>query len=397
MKKQRLLFLTLKVFSATGGIEKVSRVAAKALWELCGEQGQELSVFAAWDRQADLDPRYLPQGVFWGFGRNKLTFVQASIRQGQGAAVVLLSHANLLPVGWAIKKASPKTKLVLLAHGIEVWSRLPVWKRALLRSCDRILPVSRFTAGRLQEVNGVDPAKLRVLNNGLDPFLPPPVPKAEAGVLLERYGFTPENKVLLTITRLAHGERYKGYDEVLMAMKRLKGDLPGLRYLVVGRYDEKEKARLDRLVHQQGLEGEVVFAGFVPDEELPLHFALADAYVMPSRGEGFGITFIEALFYGLPVIAGSVDGSADALADGDLGTLVDPGSPASIGNAIRQLLLNREGKVPSQAEVLQRFGFPAYKEAWRMALQPLLPAGEQPGEKRVLCTATRSSTLVNNP
>ena len=68
----------------------------------------------------------------------------------------------------------------------------------------------------------------------------------------------------------------------------------------------------------------VIFTGYVKDEEVAAHFSIADIYIMPSTKEGFGIIFIEAMFYGKPVIAGNKDGSADALQNGTLGILVNP-------------------------------------------------------------------------
>ena len=71
----------------------------------------------------------------------------------------------------------------------------------------------------------------------------------------------------------------------------------------------------------------VVFSGFVPEEQKADYYRLADAYVMPSRGEGFGIAFLEALACGLPVLGSKLDGGREALLDGALGLLVDPANP----------------------------------------------------------------------
>lgn len=388
--KPSLLFLTLKVFSETGGIEKVSRVAGKALYELSGEKGFDLRVWAAYDKTADLNADYFPKPVFKGFGGQKAQFAFDAVKNGRSATVVLLSHINLLPVGYAIKRLAPRTKLVLLAHGIEVWRPLSAWHRRMLRNCDQIVPVSRYTRAKMVELYGLDSAKLTVLNNSLDPFLPRPFGPRKSEELLRRYRFRATDKIILTLTRLSFKERYKGYDEVLMAVKALKGKHPNLRYLIVGKYDREEKQRLDRLISQQGLQNEVVLAGFIPDSELPGHFNLADLYAMPSRKEGFGIVFIEALYYGLPVVAGNVDGSVDALAGGELGWLVNPDRPAAILGALNDILGKNDGCRPSQAEVISRFGFPAYKQALWKIFHPLLGAkffenaGSEPNENDVL-------------
>jgi glycosyltransferase involved in cell wall biosynthesis len=369
--KPNLLFLTLNVFSATGGIEKVAKVAGKALSQICEKENIGFALHSAYDNTADCNQDYVPAHFFRGFGGRRVSFVWQSLRKGRRASVILLSHSNLLPVGYVIKRLFPRTKLLLLAHGIEVWSRLPAWRRQMLKCCDHILPVSQFTRNTMLQVHGLDADRLTVVNNCLDPFLPRSQ-KEKSVALLERYGFTADNKILLTLTRLSANERYKGYDEVLMAVKALKHEHPGLRYLVVGKADKAEKDRLRRFIRQQRLEKEVVLAGFVPDDELAAHFTLADVFIMPSRKEGFGIVFIEALSYGLPVIAGNRDGSVDALANGTLGTLVNPEDPAALRAAIQHVLNNKKEFVPNVAEVRKRFDFTVYKKALEQAIGTLL-------------------------
>src|SRR6185437_5235857 len=108
--------------------------------------------------------------------------------------------------------------------------------------------------------------------------------------------------------------------------------------------------------------------GFIPDEELEDHFAMSDMYVMPSRKEGFGIVFIEAMYYGLPVIAGNMDGSADALLNGQLGQLVDPDNVQEIAEAVINIVANKPGINPSQTLLKSPFSYEAYKQNLREAL-----------------------------
>ena len=85
---------------------------------------------------------------------------------------------------------------------------------------------------------------------------------------------------------------------------------------------------------------------------------------MPSEKEGFGIVFIEAMFYGKPVIAGNKDGSVDALCNGELGLLVDPGSVTEIATAIKKMLVN-----PAAFSFLHRHTYlPAGIAGWHLLL-----------------------------
>ncbi len=365
-----ILFLTLKVFAATGGIEKVCRVAGKAMYEMSIMKPVCAHVYCMYDKQSDADDnKYFPSEMFRGFGTAKVKFILASVRKGIQCDTVVISHINLLLVGWLIKKISPSTRIILFAHGIEIWGQLNRRKKMMLKCCDRIIPVSRFTSEKIQEIHQVDAMKCRVLNNCLDPFLP----KLSGGkcneALRKQYGYKKEDKILFTLTRLSSKERYKGYDRVLHAMVKLKATHPNIRYLLAGSYDAREKIHLDQIIESLGLKDLVTIAGFISEEDLVAHFSMADIYVMPSMKEGFGIVFIEAMYYGLPVIAGNKDGSVDALCNGELGILVDPLDTVAIENAIEKILVNRNAYIPDRELLMAHFSYEQYKRKLEAILE----------------------------
>ncbi|HEY9339926.1 MAG TPA: asparagine synthase (glutamine-hydrolyzing) [Hanamia sp.] len=370
-RTNKILFLTLRIFSSTGGIEKVSKVAGKALYDLGRESGDEVSICSMYDKQKDMDEKYFPAEAFTGFGINKLRFMTACVRNGVKNDIVILSHANLLLVGFFIKLFSPKTQLILIAHGIEVWEPFTGIRKRMLLRCDKILAVSQYTEEVLIQLNKVSREKLQVLNNCLDPFLEEPVEKEKDTALLAKYHISSADRVLMTLTRLAARERYKGYDMVIESLHKLKASFPGLKYLIVGKYDEREKERLDKMISAHRLESQVIFAGFVPDEALADHFNLADIYIMPSEKEGFGIVFIEAMYYNKPVIAGNRDGSVDALLNGQLGLLVNPVNEEEITSAITKMILDKEHYLPDQKLLMQNFSYPVYKNKWKGILEDL--------------------------
>lgn len=324
-----------------------------------------------YDRQQDIDEKYFPASLFRGFHIQKLNFIYAAIRQGIGSKLVIMSHVNLLVVGFVIKLLSPKTKLVLIAHGVEVWRILPARKRGMLSRCDLVLAVSKYTRDMMMQLYKLDPGKIVILNNCLDPFLPVLLVEGRNPELLHRYGIGINDIVFMTLSRLASSERYKGYDFVLYSIKALEAKYPSIKYLVVGKYDPAEKERLDKITKHLGLERQIIFTGFIPDTELASHFNLADLYVMPSRKEGFGIAFIEALYYGKPVIAGNKDGSVDALANGKFGLLVNPDNQDEITAAIARVLENPSVFIPGKREVMQQFSYERYKDNLKHMLESL--------------------------
>jgi len=369
--RNKVLFLTLRVF-ATGGIEKVCRVAGKALYELGLQKGELVKIFSMYGAPHRADGnKYFPQLIFRGFTHRRIRFVLDSIREGRKSKIVLLSHINLLLVGYIIKRSRPSVKLVLLAHGIEVWRVLPSWKKKMLLRCDLILPVSHFTKDRMMEMHGLPEEKFCVLNNCLDPFFELPLEKKRSALLMGHYGFTDENIILLTVSRMVDTERYKGYDKVLLVLPELIKEYPQLRYLLVGRYDDAEKKRLDELINYLGLQEIVVFTGLLPDEVLGAHFKMGDIFVMPSEKEGFGIVFIEAMYYGLPVIAGNKDGSVDALWNGALGTLIDPDNKAEIVSSVKRILDNPGRYEPDQKKLQEHFSYMSYKKKLNDCLEGL--------------------------
>jgi asparagine synthase (glutamine-hydrolysing) len=376
-RTQKILFLTLRIFSSIGGIEKVSKVAGKALYDLGRQSGDEVRICSMYDEQDDVDDKYFPAEAFTGFGINKLRFMTACVRRGVKNDIVILSHANLLLVGFFIKLLSPKTKLVLIAHGIEVWEPFTGIRKRMLLKCDKILAVSQFTKDVLIQLNKVSQKKLQVLNNCLDPFLEEPVDKEKDAGLLAKYHISGADRVLMTLTRLAAKERYKGYDLVIESLCKLKEAYPGLKYLIVGKYDDREKVRLDKMIQKHQLENQVIFAGFVPDEALAEHFNLADIYIMPSEKEGFGIVFIEAMYYNKPVIAGNKDGSVDALLNGRLGLLVNPVSEEEITSAITKMILDKKHYLPDPRLLMEHFSYPVYKNKWKEILEDLKASPRQ--------------------
>ncbi len=337
---KKILILTLETFHAAGGLQRMSRTLGYSLDQLCKKNNWSLDFYCLNDHQCELMTQYLPSTNFKAFNKNKLSFTLKSIMIGMEADIVILTHINLSLIGTILRSLHPKSKIWLIAHGIEVWRPLTLWKKAMLKLADRIICVSNFTKSKVIELHDADPKKCLVLNNVLDPFIGLSTAFDKPKKLLERYRLNHSDKVIFTLTRIAASEQFKGYDQVIKAISRIKDRLPSVRYLLAGPCDESEKLRIHRLVKHYDVEENFILTGFIEEAELADHFLLADLFILPSKKEGFGIVFLEAMAFGLPIICGNVDGSTDAIRNKEMGLAIDPDNLAELEDAITTKLMH---------------------------------------------------------
>lgn len=335
---KHITLFSLQTFSTTGGIQKMTRTLAHSLNYICNQYNWNFKLASLYDEDSDLMPQYLPAKNFKGFGKNRMAFIIKTLVYARENDVIILSHINLALVGLLVKLISPKTKVWLIAHGIEVWRPLSIPKKRLLNKCDKVICVSNFTKAKLHSMHQTNADKCVVLNNALDPFMKLPQNFERPAYLMERYGLTNANPVIFTLTRLASSELYKGHDIVIKTLGALKHKFPDIKYILAGKYDELEGLRVKKLIEDTGVSEQVILTGFLKEEELPDHFLTADVFVLPSKKEGFGIVFIEALACGLPVVCGNADGSIDAIRNGELGTAINTDNEQELEDCITNLL-----------------------------------------------------------
>jgi phosphatidylinositol alpha-1,6-mannosyltransferase len=289
----------------------------------------------------------IPEAVMYErrAARGRVSYALAMVRhilRRPRADLVICGHINLLPLAW-ITARLVHARLALVIHGYEAWTASHKLSNLLVNRIDAFIAVSRYSAERFAQWSGVQAARGYILPNcvDLDKFRP----RERDSNLVSRYGLH-SAIVMLTLGRLASDERYKGVDEVIDAMPRLLRQSPDLRYLIVG--DGSDRARLEAKARAHGLSDYVIFAGRIAEAEKVAHYNLADLYVMPSHGEGFGIALIEAAACGIPVVGSAIDGSREALLDGQLGHMVDPTKPDDLVLAIGAALSARRHRVRNQ-------------------------------------------------
>jgi glycosyltransferase involved in cell wall biosynthesis len=322
---------------ATGGIQTFSRFLVRGLRDCF--PGAELRVLAKNDTSVpDVEERSLARfdsvGT-WPEWQRTGAFTSKLLWSGyrDRPDLIIVAHVNFAPVAHWLRKLFG-IPFIVIGHGVEIWSDPGRHISTALRHATQLLAVSNFTRERMAGVLGISRERIGLLPNTFDPdeFTVEPKPR----FLLKRYKLRADQPVILTIARLASAERYKGYDQMLRAIARVREKFPDVCYLLGGR--GPDRPRVTNLVAQLGLTQNVILAGFIPVHELCAHYTLCDVFAMPSKGEGFGIVFLEAVGCGKPVIAGNKDGSVDAVLNGRLGVLVDPDDPKQIGDAIMGVL-----------------------------------------------------------
>lgn len=252
--------------------------------------------------------------------------------------------ARALPEGLAawVSRMTGGPPYVCWAHGEDLTTALTSREFTALtslvfRGAAAALANSRNTATLLSQL-GVPDEKIHVVHPAVDAdrFHP----KVNGQRVREQYA-QPGEILLLSVGRL---QRRKGQDVAIQAVAALKHELPGLRYVIAG--DGEERERLTRLVAECGVQDRVFFAGIVPDEELSEYYAACDVFLLPNRIEegdieGFGIVFLEAAASGKPTIGGDSGGVPEAVERDVTGLLVD-GSVEQVMYAIRALATSEE-------------------------------------------------------
>jgi glycosyltransferase involved in cell wall biosynthesis len=333
-----------------GGIARYTATLASTLGHILGPQNVEVLSLLDWGSAEEAPKGFRVVGaVSKSVGlAGKFRFVLRAARLGRRKYdLVFSSHVALAPVA-AMIRLLYGTRFWVACHGFESWQRLSPLKLAALKRADLVLPVSQFTAERLWKVNGVAPAKTRVLHNA--------IPAEFFNLLVSsdgQVGSPPvergDNRLVLSVGSLSKGDAYKGVDMMIRALPKILVAVPEVQYVVVGGGDNRPN--LEKLAAEAGVAGRVTFAGEIPDAQLAALYRACDVFILPSRaleqhgrwtGEGFGRVYLEAALAGKPVIGSRTGGAAEAVLPGQTGLLVDPLSVDEIAEAVVTLLQKPE-------------------------------------------------------
>jgi phosphatidylinositol alpha-1,6-mannosyltransferase len=264
------------------------------------------------------------------FGRNYLRMVvHALTAPVRDIRAVVCMHAGLSPVArlLAFRAGCP---FVVFFHGVEVWGRLRARTRWGIRGAKRILAVSEFTLRECLKSNPeLHGLPMEIMPLGLMGAGAPPS---------KCWGSKPASAQVLLVTRLTKHCVTKNVRELILAMCNVIKQVPSASLIIVGEGDSR--ADLEKFTNTHALASAVRFVGRLGDHQLAEIYAHADVFAMPSKQEGFGLVFVEAMARGMPCVCGNRDASREVVEENVTGFAVDPDSPEAIGNAITKLLLD---------------------------------------------------------
>ena len=356
------LLLAPELFASEGGIPRILQLYLKALCELAAERDGTVRLVALNDTGISSgDVRryandHLEDTVVCQ--RSKRRFIRGALQLARGCDRILCGHVAQLPVAWAAKQLNPGLRYTLIAHGIEVWRRFPLAERIALRGADRIFCISDYTRRELlANCPGLRPERLLVVANALDPFfqIGPGAPLAACP------------PVILTVSRLTYEDRYKGVEDLIAALPAVRAAIPGATLRIVGR--GKDLPRLQEIARRHGVLGQgAEFLGFVADTRLAEELRTCRLFALPSKKEGFGLVFLEAMAHGRPCLGASAGGIPEVITP-ETGVLTAYGDvPGLAAGCIAALQRDWD-----EAAILARARHFSYSQ-FRSQLASLLPA-----------------------
>ncbi|AKB16444.1 glycosyltransferase family 4 protein [Methanosarcina thermophila] len=299
----------------------------------------------------------------------------AEIKRAERETKFDIVHFNSISY-WFLKKRLSKAKHIVTVHhlvkdaiknnNLTLFSRikdvsgenslfLPLIEKRCLSSADILIAVSQFTKDQIIKNYNISSQQIEVVYNGIDidnhNF-------SEEDIKETKKKFGLENKIILLFVGRVDDPR-KGLDTLLYAMKKILKN-KDVFLLVVGKGDQGNARKLSEILK---IKGNVIFTGFVDSNDLKKYYSLCDIYVCPSRLEGFGLTILEAMVAGKPIVATNVGAIPEII--GDYGLLVNPDNDSELCDAIIRSIDSELSLFKPNLNAIEKF-------SWERASKKLL-------------------------
>ena len=245
---------------------------------------------------------------------------------------ILFTHLGLAKIQKSVP-ASLRRPYAVFLHGIEAWKRLTSNEKQALAQADLRIANSCYTAARVAEAHpDVGPIVACPL------ALPPSPHVTSAGPPAPALG----PHAVLVVGRMNRNERYKGHDELIDAWPLVVDKVPDAQLVIAGTGDDVQRLMEKAAASRAG--GYIRFNGFVSKTRLDSLYQSAALFALPSRGEGFGLVYLEAMARRLACIGSIHDAAGEVIVDGETGRLVDQHDVAALAETIAALLLDEDNR-----------------------------------------------------
>jgi phosphatidylinositol alpha-1,6-mannosyltransferase len=327
----RSVLLGATGLSIDGGIASVTRCIARAL-----DEQIERGALEREDRVLLLDaapppaPPRVTQRLAHGSQARFAWQLWRQFRQGRHE-LAIVDHLGLARC-FRLPAPGFPPRYAIFVHGGELAAAAGGARRWALAHASLLLTNSAFTASL---VNGVLPEaepRLRIVRLCIDPEKV----AAWESAAVEGAARAAREPAALIVGRLWASERGKGHDALVAAWREVVRHRPEAELWIVG--DGDDRARLRDEARAAGIGERVRFFGRVSDAELGELYRRASVYAMPSRQEGFGLVYAEAMWHGTPCIGSTLDAAGEVIRDGESGLLVPYGDPAALAAALVRVL-----------------------------------------------------------
>lgn len=340
MSSRHLFFAMTGAQALTGGIARSNFNVLGALIELAAETNSRLTILSFLEKNSDR-PVFAPAWVhFKGFDGKKGRFAWELLSGAMRRSILVFDHVTLaLPV--LPLAAAGLIKTIIFAHGSESW-KLPrqssLWSFQCAAVC---LTNSHFTLrkmrDRIPKLNGVAcplglSPEFSLKEEAGDTHAQPIELEAADGRMRHLRG-----RCLLLVARMDPTEGLKGHRALINIMPGLIHEFPDAQLVFAGPGDDRPNLR--QLAITKGVAHAMFLPGFVPTETLQGLYRHCYAFVMPSRQEGFGLAYLEAMNYAKPCVGCFDQGAEDVIVHGETGYLVhDPDDGRELLGILRTLL-----------------------------------------------------------
>ncbi len=272
--------------------------------------------------------------------------------------LVGLARSIMLPI-----PPFPPPRHAIFVHGIELGAAGAGARAKALGSAECVLVNSEFTAAGLRELLPETGERIRVVPLCIDPDRVATWEAAPASS-------PPREPAVLIVGRMSPEERGKGHDHLIEAWPGVRRQLPAAELWVVG--GGEDVPRIQARARDLGVGDAVRFLGRVTDDELRDLYQRASLFAMPSRQEGFGLVYAEAMWHGLACLGSTADAAGQVIRDGETGVLVPYADVAAIGAAVAGLLAD-PGRCRALGEAGARrarqvFSYPRFRADFLAAL-----------------------------